>query len=138
MRCRLRGQTWHLGEAYLFRVKGDSMKPNDTLTEIGNIAFAFAFIVLAAALGYRYIGLPPLIIVGGSGLIGLLAWSATYLKRPTSPEIILPCFLLTVAALEIHMMEEYLTGFGPAMSRLFNITRTERGFLIVFAFDKGV
>ncbi len=79
------------------------MKPNDTLTEIGNIAFAFAFIVLAAALGYRYIGLPPLII-----------------------------------ALEIHMMEEYLTGFGPAMSRLFNITRTERGFLIVFAFDKGV
>ncbi len=102
------------------------MKPNDTLTEIGNIAFAFAFIVLAAALGYRYIGLPPLIIVGGSGLIGLLAWSATYLKRPTSPEIILPCFLLTVAALEIHMMEEYLTGFGPAMSRLFNITRTER------------
>ncbi len=103
------------------------MKPNDTLTEIGNIAFAFAFIVLAAALGYRYIG-----------LIGLLAWSATYLKRPTSPEIILPCFLLTVAALEIHMMEEYLTGFGPAMSRLFNITRTERGFLIVFAFDKGV
>jgi len=110
------------------------MKPNDTLTEIGNIAFAFAFIVLAAALGYRYIGLPPLIIVGGSGLIGLLAWSATYLKRPTSPEIILPCFLLTVAALEIHMMEEYLTGFGPAMSRLFNITWTERGFLIVFAF----
>jgi hypothetical protein len=110
------------------------MKPNDTLTEIGNIAFAFAFIVLAAALGYRYIGLPPLIIVGGSGLIGLLAWSATYLKRPTSPEIILPRFLLTVAALEIHMMEEYLTGFGPAMSRLFNITWTERGFLIVFAF----
>lgn len=110
------------------------MKPNDTLAEIGNIAFAFTFIVLMAALGYRYIGLPPLIIVGGSGLIGLLAWSATYLKRPTSPEIILPCFLLTVAALEIHMMEEYLTGFGPAMSRLFNITWTERGFLIVFAF----
>lgn len=110
------------------------MKPNHTLAEIGNIAFAFAFIVLAAALGYRYIGLPPLIIVGGSGLIGLLAWSATYLKRPTSPEIILPCFLLTVAALEIHMMEEFLTGFGPAMSRLFNITWTERGFLIVFAF----
>jgi hypothetical protein len=29
------------------------MKSNNTLTEIGNIAFAFAFIVLAAALGYR-------------------------------------------------------------------------------------
>jgi hypothetical protein len=32
------------------------------------------------------------------------------------------------------MMEEYLTRFGPAMSRLFNITWTDRGFLIVFAF----
>ncbi len=31
-------------------------------------------------------------------------------------------------------MEEYLTSFGPAMSRLFNITWTEGGFLIVFAF----
>jgi hypothetical protein len=30
----------------------------------------------------------------------------------------LPVFLLTVAALEVHMIEEYLTGFGPAMSRL--------------------
>ena len=48
--------------------------------------------------------------------------------------MILPIFLLTVAALEIHMTEEYLTKFAPAMSRLFNITWTERGFLLVFAF----
>jgi hypothetical protein len=39
-----------------------------------------------------------------------------------------------VAALEIHVPEEYLTKFAPAMSRLFNITRTERSFLLVFAF----
>lgn len=110
------------------------MNSSGTSTQIGNIALVASFIVLAAALGYRYIGLPPVIIVGGSGLIGLLAWSASYLKRPTSPEIILPWFLLTVAGLEVHMMEEYLTGFAPAMSRLFNITWTERGFLIVFAF----
>jgi hypothetical protein len=110
------------------------LNSSSTSTEIGDIALAASFIVLAAVLGYRYIGLPPVIIVGGSGLIGLLAWSTSYLKRPTSPEIILPCFLLTVAALEVHMMEEYLTGFAPAMSRLFNITWTERGFLIVFAF----
>ena len=32
------------------------------------------------------------------------------------------------------MTEEYLTKFGPAMSRLFNISWTERGFLLVFAF----
>ena len=110
------------------------MKSDNISTAIGNIALAATFIVLTGSLGYKYIGLPPVIIVGGSGLIGLFAWSATYLKRPTSPEIILPCFLLTVAALEVHMMEEYLTGFAPAMSRVFNITWTERGFLIVFAF----
>jgi hypothetical protein len=117
-----------------FPVKGDSLNSSSTSTEVGNIALAASFVVLAAALGYRYIGLPPVIIVGGSGLIGLLAWSTSYLKRPTPPEIILPWFLLTVAALEVDIMEEYLTGFAPAMSRLFNITWTERGFLIVFAF----
>jgi hypothetical protein len=101
---------------------------------IANIALASAFIIVVAALGYRYIGLPPLVIVGGSGLIGLIAWAATYLKRPTAPEIILPLFLLTVTALELHMSEEYLMKFGPAMSRLFNITWTEKGFLLVFAF----
>jgi hypothetical protein len=95
------------------------VKSDHTSNEIGNIAFAATFIVVAAALGYRYIGLPPVIIVGGSGLTALFAWSATYLKSPTSPEIILPWFLLTVAALEVHIMEEYLTRFGPAMSRLF-------------------
>jgi hypothetical protein len=39
-----------------------------------------------------------------------------------------------VAALEIPMAEEYLTGFGPAMSRLFDISWTEPSFLMVFAF----
>src|SRR3546814_18323878 len=32
------------------------------------------------------------------------------------------------------MIEEYLTGFGPAMSRLFDISWTGRSFLLVFAF----
>jgi hypothetical protein len=105
-----------------------------TSSKITNVAVAIALTVLMASLGYLYIGVPPVVIVGGSGLIGLLAWSRTYLERPTRPATILPCFLLTVAALELHMMEEYLTHFGPAMSRLFNITWTERGFLIVFAF----
>ena len=46
----------------------------------------------------------------------------------------MPPFLLTVAALEVHMIEEYLTHFGPAMSRLFNISWSERSFLMIFAF----
>jgi hypothetical protein len=99
-----------------------------------NIALAITFLAVAGFAGYREIGLPPVIIVGGAGAAAVVAWSKTYLKRPAAPETILPLFLLTVAALEIHMIEEYLTGFGPAMSRLFNITWTERGFLLVFAF----
>ena len=71
-------------------------------------------------------GWPPVIIVGGSGLIGFFFWYFTYLKKPTEPRIIVPVFILTVAALQIHMVEEYLTGFGPAMSRLFDIPWTEK------------
>ena len=95
---------------------------------------AIVFVAVAMVAGYRRIGLPPVVIVGGSGLIALVLWTRTYLRRPLDPGIILPVFLLTVAALEIHMIEEYLTGFGPAMSRLFDISWTERSFLMIFAF----
>jgi hypothetical protein len=95
---------------------------------------ALLFLALAMITGYRNIGLPPVVIVGGSGLVALVLWSKTYLRRPLDPGVILPVFLLTVAALEVHMIEEYLTGFGPAMSRLFDISWTERSFLLVFTF----
>jgi hypothetical protein len=88
--------------------------------------------IVAPAIGYLKIGWPPVIIVGGSAVIGGLFWYFTYLKKPTDPKIILPIFILTVAGLQIHMVEEYFTGFGPAMSRLFNIPWTEQSFLMVF------
>jgi hypothetical protein len=103
-------------------------------TQILSVIAAFLFIAVAMTTGYRNIGLPPVVIVGGSSLIALVLWSKTYLRRPLDPEIILPVFLLTMAALEVHMIEEYLTGFGPAMSRLFDISWTERSFLLIFAF----
>ena len=103
-------------------------------TRILSLVAAAAFVVTAAVAGHVAIGLPPVIIVGGSGLVAIILWARTYLKRPVDPDIILPVFLLTVAALEVHMTEEYLAGFGPAMSRLFDISWTERSFLLVFAF----
>lgn len=99
-----------------------------------SMAAAAVFVLFACIQGYRNIGLPPVIIVGGSGIIGFVMWYYTYLRRPVDPKIILPLFLLTVAALEVHMCEEYLTGFGPAMSRLFEISWTEKSFLMIFAF----
>jgi len=103
-------------------------------TQSLSLAAAAVFVLGTMAVGYRTIGLPPVVIVGGSGLLGLFMWHRTYLKRPLAPDVILPPFLLTVAALEVHMCEEYFTRFGPAMSRLFDITWTEESFLLVFAF----
>jgi hypothetical protein len=103
-------------------------------TRAWSVAAAVLFAAVAMIAGYRSIGVPPVVIVGGSSVAALVLWSRTYLKRPVPPEVILPLFLLTVAALEAHMAEEYLTGFGPAMSRLFDISWSERSFLIVFAF----
>src|SRR5687767_7544227 len=99
-----------------------------------SIAVAVLFALVAMIAGYRAIGIPPVAIVGGASLIGLVMWIRTYLKRPLDPRVILPPFLLTVAALEVHMAEEYMTGFGPAMSRVFDISWTQHGFLMVFAF----
>ena len=98
-----------------------------------SLVAAIAFCIIGPLVGYIKLGLPPVIIIGGSALVGFLFWYFTYLKNPTDPKIILPLFVLTVAALQIHILEEYQTGFGPAMSRLFNIPWSEKSFVIVFA-----
>ena len=94
---------------------------------------AALFLVVAMWAAYTKIGLPPVVIVGGSGLVAFVIWQRSYLRHPVDPAVILPLFLLTVAALELHIGEEYLTGFGPAMSRLFDISWTERSFVLIFA-----
>lgn len=102
-------------------------------SQILSLIVVIAFCLVVPVTGYIKIGLPPVIIIGGSAIIGFFFWYFTYLKTPTDPKIILPLFILTVAGLQIHIIEEYLTGFAPAMSRLFNITWTEKSFLMIFA-----
>jgi hypothetical protein len=101
---------------------------------IANVTIAAAFLLVAMLAGYRYIGWPPVIIVGGSGTAALVLWSLTYLRRPLPAEVVLPAFLLTVAGLQIHLIEEYLTGFAPAMSRLFDISWSVHSYLMIFVF----
>src|SRR5579864_2039216 len=101
---------------------------------IASMAGAAAFLIVAMLAGYRYIGWPPVIIVGGSGTAAFVLWSLTYLRRPLLPEVALPPFLLTVAGLQVHLIEEYLTGFAPAMSRLFNISWSVHSYLMIFVF----
>ena len=101
---------------------------------IGSMAIAAVFLLGAMLAGYRYIGWPPVIIVGGSGSAAFILWSLTYLRRPLPPAVVLPAFLLTVAGLQIHLIEEYLTGFAPAMSRLYNISWSVNSYLMIFVF----
>lgn len=108
--------------------------PTQKNTQILSVAAAVVFVAVSMIAGYVNIGLPPVVIVGGSGVVGMVFWIKTYLRDPVDARVILPPFLLTVAALEFHMIEEYLTRFGPAMSRLFDISWSERSFLLIFAF----
>src|ERR1035438_5711409 len=101
---------------------------------LGSMAIAAGFLIVAMLAGYRYIGWPPVIIVGGSGAAAFVLWSLTYLRRPVPAEFVLPAFLLTVAGLQVHLIEEYLTGFAPAMSRLFNIRWSVSSYLMIFVF----
>lgn len=98
-----------------------------------SLLIAVLFCIVAPTIGYIKIGLPPVIIVGGAAIIGFFFWYFTYLKNPTDPKIILPLFVITVACLQIHIIEEYQSQFGPAMSRLFDIPWSEKSFLMVFA-----
>jgi hypothetical protein len=101
--------------------KTKTMKMRDTKRRINKL-LAASFYLIAPIEGYLKIGWPPVIIVGGSALIAFFYWTFTYQKKPVDPSIILPLFILTVAGLQIHITEEYLSGFGPAMSRLFGIS----------------
>jgi len=98
-----------------------------------SLVVAIALCILLPVMGYIKIGLPPVIIIGGSALVALWLWYHTYLYHPTDPKTIVPLFILTVAGLQAHIVEEYLTGFGPAMSRTFGIRWTEKSFLLIFA-----
>src|ERR1700685_2390783 len=101
---------------------------------VASMAVAGAFLIVAMLAGYRYIGWPPVVIVGGSGSAAFILWSLTYLRHPLPPAIVLPAFLLTVAGLQVHLIEEYLTGFAPAMSRLYNISWSVPSYLMIFVF----
>jgi len=102
--------------------------------QISSMAIAAIFLLGAMLAGYRYIGWPPVVIVGGSGSAAFILWSLTYLRHPLPPAIVLPAFLLTVAGLQVHLIEEYLTGFAPAMSRLYNISWSVNSYLMIFVF----
>lgn len=80
------------------------------------------------------VGLPPTMIVGGSAMAGFFCWRMTNLRRPIQPQRVAILFLLTTAALHVHMLEEHDCLFGPSMSRLFEIAFPTSRFTAIFVF----
>lgn len=80
------------------------------------------------------VGVPPTIIVGGSAIVGFFCWRLTNLRRAIDPVKTAILFLLTTAALHVHMLEEHACLFGPSMSRLFDIAFPDARFLQIFVF----
>lgn len=99
-----------------------------------NQGVAIALTVLFIAALKINVGLPPTIIVGGSAIIGFFCWRITNLRRAINPVKTAIVFLLTTAALHVHMYEEHGCLFGPAMSRLFDIAFPDARFLQIFVF----
>jgi hypothetical protein len=95
------------------------------------IAIAWTVLFIAALVN---VGLQLAIIVGGSAIVGFFCWRMTNLPRAIDPVKTAIVFLLTTAALHVHMYEEYVSLFGPAMSRLFNMTLSDARFLQIFVF----
>jgi hypothetical protein len=50
-------------------------------TQLWSIAGAVAFALITMIAGYRAIGLPPVVIVGGSSVVALVFWIRTYLRK---------------------------------------------------------
>jgi len=95
---------------------------------------ALGLIVLFVTTLKINVGLPFAIIVGGSAIIGFFCWRITNLRRAITPLKTAIIFLLTTAALHVHMFEEHDCWFGPAMSRLFEIAVPDPRFLLIFVF----
>ena len=47
----------------------------------GELAPAGSNEAISMSTGYRYIGWPPVIIVGGSGIAAFVLWTLTYLRH---------------------------------------------------------
>jgi len=97
-------------------------------------ALALVILAIFATVVALNVGAPVAIIVGVSMLVGFFCWRATNLRRPIEPQKTAILFLLTAAALHAHMIEEHVSLFGPAMSRLFGIAFPDSRFLLIFVF----
>ena len=97
-----------------------------------SLCVVIAFIATLSVLGYLYVGLIIVGVICGSGLVSIIAWLLTTYKKPSEPNRILPIYLLTLAALMAHIVEEYVMKFAPRMSAVFHIHFSQTLFTTAF------
>ena len=102
--------------------------------QVANQIVALALMAVFVTTLKFNVGVPPTVIVGASALVGFFCWRATNLRRAVTPLATTVLFLLTTAALHVHMYEEHSALFGPAMSRLFGMAFPDERFMQIFVF----
>ena len=117
----------------LKRMLTDEVMYSPRAQVVNQVIAAAMMVLFVTALGIN-VGIPPTVIVGGSAIAGFFCWRVTNLRRPIDPPRTAVLFLLTAAALHVHMSEEHQRLFGPAMSRLFDISFSDARFLKIFVF----
>jgi hypothetical protein len=88
-----------------------------------------ALLAASAALGF-FVSIVGGTIVFVSGLVALVTWRQTFLKRSVDPAIVLPPYLAALAGFYTHLIEEYVGHYAPAISRLFGIEWSDTGFVV--------
>ncbi len=93
-------------------------------------------IIVAIMLGSSIIPTQGLFILGLAAVVAYVGWLLTSFRNPIESQQVVYVYLLAVSVQVIHLGEEYLFGFAPRFSSLFNtnIIWSERSFLSVFVF----
>ncbi len=91
---------------------------------------ASVFVLGLFALILARVGWIPSVIIGGSGLIGLVAWRFTTYDRPLEPEGITAPFLVAVGAQFVHVLEEVIMDFPGEMHVAFGTAHISQGVFV--------
>ena len=93
-------------------------------------------IMFAIMLGSSIIPTQGLFILGLAAVVAYVGWLLTSFRNPIESQQVVYIYLLAVSIQVIHLGEEYLFGFAPRFSSLFdtNIIWNESSFLSVFVF----
>lgn len=116
-----------------------SLEPTAARTRKALVALVATILIAATGLLWFLVSPVGAAIIGVSGAVAIAFWYHAFLAVPETPAGILAPYLVAVAGFELHLMEEYVGHYAPAISRLFDLGWTDQGFVLVsFAMAAGL